>query len=211
MPTIEEKLAKFDQTIQEDAIRARDAILERLRQESKQKTEDIKAEIEREAVQDYAKATLIAEMARDSAISRASVNLRKQLMGTRDGIMASVLDDLTSRLDVFTGTEQYREFLFKGVSDALELAGWRGGSSAPAGVRGASGYALYLTPRDGRRYKDEIQKSAPGVEIRDGDADMIGGVLAENTGEGKIVDNTLKTIVGYCAEEFFRISNLTLD
>ena len=205
MSTIDEKLYTFDKLIVEDAIRARDLIRNQLRQESEQRIADIKAEIKREAAQEYQKFTLQAAMQKDSKISRANISTRKQLINERNDIIASVLNDLKDRLKEFTQTDGYAGYLIQNIKEALAWAGVKTDEG------GGAGYILSLTPRDSDIYAEEARKYAPGISIQKGDEDMIGGVRVSNGGAGVYVDNSFKMKVELCADELFLMSGLTVD
>ena len=230
MPNLEDKLETLDKKILDDALEARDAIRGQLRLDSEQRMSGIKADIEREAEQQYARDTRLATIERDSRISKAAVNARKMLIGARSEIMGSVIAALTDRLAAFTRTEAYHGFLIKNMRDALsrtdaqpepredarsEAHKVRRTDAQPEpranGLADTQPDMMYLTPRDYALYSDDIRRRAAGVDIRRGGEDMIGGVSVVSARTGLSVDNTLKKKVDLCAEELFQISGLIID
>ena len=205
MSTIDEKLYTFDKIIVEDAIRARDLIRNQLRVESEQRIADIKAEIKREAAQEYQRFTLQAAIEKDSKVSKANINTRKQLIRERNEIISSVLNDLKDRLAEFTNTAAYAGYLVQNIKEALTWAGVK------TNENGGAGYILSLTPQDIDVYAEEARKYAPGIAVQTGDADMIGGTRVSNGGAGVFVDNSLKMKIELCADELFLMSGLTVD
>jgi len=210
MPNLEDKLETLDKKILDDALEARDAIRGQLRLDSEQRMSGIKADIEREAEQQYARDTRLATIERDSRISKAAVNARKMLIGARSEIMGSVIAALTDRLAAFTRTEAYHGFLIKNMRDALLRTDAQPEPRAN-GLADTQPDMMYLTPRDYALYSDDIRRRAAGVDIRRGGEDMIGGVSVVSARTGLSVDNTLKKKVDLCAEELFQISGLIID
>ncbi|MCL2058498.1 MAG: V-type ATP synthase subunit E family protein [Oscillospiraceae bacterium] len=209
MPTVDEKLELFDKIIYNDAVRARDAIRDQLRHDSEQILEGQKAEIKREAALEYQRETLRASNDRDSRISKARISTRITLMKTRNEIIESVLGDLSSRLAQFAGTDDYQAYLMRSVSESIGAVEREARQIAGGAEQGE--IVVYLTPGDYDTYAAEIQKLAPGAEVRPGDPGMIGGARVENAGAGIYVDDSLKKKVEGRAEELLAMSGLTID
>ena len=70
---------------------------------------------------------------------------------------------------------------------------------------------MYLAPRDYALYADEVRRYAPGIDVRRGTDEMIGGVRVDNARTGIYVNNTLKVKAGLCVDDLFALSGLQID
>jgi vacuolar-type H+-ATPase subunit E/Vma4 len=120
VPTIDDKLDLFEKLIISDASQIRNAMLNKLHDESDLTFESIKEEIDDEAAQAYQKDVMYAALEKDSRLSKANINSRIMLMQVRNELLASVLDELTVRLIAFTKTAAYRDFLLENIRGAIE-------------------------------------------------------------------------------------------
>ena len=126
MAAIDEKLNKFEKIIEREAIDISEQIRDELRRESEERLTGAKEEIRKAAEQAYQKETLRAETERDSQISMAKMNARKNIMNVRETIIASAMAALTNRLETFTLSEAYREYLAANIAESLRGAGRSG-------------------------------------------------------------------------------------
>ena len=204
MPSAEQKLERFANTVVGDATRERDSILERLRAESEHKVADSIAAIDRESKERKAKAAEEASKEVAHAVAQAELAARKRLLAARDEIIATALGMLEARLADFAASDGYRGYLAENAAEALGAVGYVAGAASGT-------FTLTLAPGDYAKHGADIAALAPGALVVAGEATQIGGCKAANTKLGLHADNSLRRKLSLCEGELLVASGLRVD
>ena len=197
-PTIEEKLKSFNQIILKEATSSRDDVLNRLNSDTTNKLSESKDAIDREINSLYEKELSKATQEKDSLISKAKIEARKALMSARNEIVASILNELTDRLGIYSKSPEYKNYLMSNIKEAFSVV--------PAG-----NFTVYVTPDDFSTYQALIEQLSPNLTLLQGDPSMIGGCVLAAQMQGIFVDNSFKNKIANSVDELFKISILKIS
>jgi V/A-type H+/Na+-transporting ATPase subunit E len=183
--TIEDKIKLFSRII-----------YEQVQEEEKQKfysfdaekalwLEEKKRSLEQKYGKSLAETRKKAEIKANELLSREKTAFRKDILAVKDALVEETVSAVKGLLAAFTGSEEYREFLFaqvKSIVYSLEKGS----------------YIMYLNIKDKERLGDEILRSLEGingisVRLEAAAQDVIGGIILEDEEHSFRLDSSLST------------------
>lgn len=178
MANSEEKVSKFVQAITAYAEEQREKILHEAEAFKKERMQKAEQEVLGDAYKliQHETAEIRSEGVRE--MSRRDLAARKEVLTRRQQIMDDVFTRAEKKLLDFASSPDYRAYIIKMIK---EMTG-----SLPS-----EGTVYLITKRD-ESLKDELASICPsGSRVEVSDDINIGGILATNSKNGQIIDNTL--------------------
>ncbi|HHW47855.1 MAG TPA: hypothetical protein GXX14_04445 [Clostridiaceae bacterium] len=181
MRSIMDKLRYFNEVMLKDATAERDRILHQVKALSEERIAREKSKFQEEAELFLRKETTLAEIEKNSIISRAIIESKQLLAKTRNEIIETIYNDVENRLIEFVQKEEYIGYLSRQIIDSCSLAG-------------EGKLIVYLCKRDMERLKGLLEDIKPNlpqdVAFEQTGNEIIGGCKILNQTAGIIVDNT---------------------
>lgn len=198
MLTFSEKMHHFAQNVFEHAIERRDALLEAVEKDAREKVEEFRNSFYNEACKNTEKQEKLITAKAQAGLAELRLKLRSELILARETMLGDIFTEVTQKIIAFKKTPDYRAFLNKAVKDALTLLG-------------EGEIVVYLDASDAA-FGEDVRAAFPGVrvEILDGEDEIIGGCRALNRTKAKMADNTLAEGIEAQKREFLKQSGLIL-
>jgi len=119
----DEKLKKLFNIVIKDAVDEKREIMTQIENTRREQIENNEERVLRKAfdVIQKEKSGIIAEA--NGRVSKKSIECKRELFRARDEIVSGVVSNVKTRLDEFTKTDEYREFLRKKIENMIILAG----------------------------------------------------------------------------------------
>lgn len=125
-------------------------------------------------------------------ISEYEAEKRKALTDLRESITAKVLNEVKTKLDEFTKSGEYFDFLTKSANSAKEALG--------------EGAVVFLRAGD-MPLAEKLEKAA-GIKVKESDDIILGGIKAVDAAGLVMADDTLDSRLSLCKSHFAQKADL---
>ena len=203
MLTQEEKLSKFMIAINEYAQEQRDRIMREVEAQNNIELEKAEKEFREESYRTIQRRTGEVRSMISREIAGKEIAGKKALLERRNAIENEVFQRAAAKLEEFTKTDAYKTYLRKAAIEARKVFAGCGEEKMGATV-------IYIRDRD--------KKCSPLIKTAFGDCTvkvaqdiLLGGLRAENTEIGRVVDVTLDVALQQQHEWFAENSGLTIS
>ncbi len=203
MLTQEEKLSKFMIAINEYAQEQRDKIMREVEAQNSIELEKAEKEFREESYRTIQRKTGEVRSMISRELAGKEIAGKKALIERRNAIENEVFQRAAARLEEFTKTDAYKTYLRKAAIEARKVFAGCGEEKMGATV-------IYIRDRD--------KKCSPLIKTAFGDCTvkvaqdiLLGGLRAENTEIGRVVDVTLDVALQQQHEWFAENSGLTIS
>ena len=203
MLTQEEKLSKFMIAINEYAQEQRDRIMREVEAQNNIELEKAEKEFREESYRTIQRRTGEVRSMISREIAGKEIAGKKARLERRNAIENEVFQRAAAKLEEFTKTDAYKTYLRKAAIEARKVFAGCGEEKMGATV-------IYIRDRD--------KKCSPLIKTAFGDCTvkvaqdiLLGGLRAENTEIGRVVDVTLDVALQQQHEWFAENSGLTIS
>ena len=203
MLTQEEKLSKFMIAINEYAQEQRDKIMREVEAQNSIELEKAEKEFREESYRTIQRKTGEVRSMISRELAGKEIAGKKALIERRNAIENEVFQRAAAKLEEFTKTDAYKTYLRKAAIEARK--GFAGCGEEKMGAT-----VIYIRDRD--------KKCSPLIKTAFGDCTvkvaqdiLLGGLRAENTEIGRVVDVTLDVALQQQHEWFAENSGLTIS
>lgn len=203
MLTQEEKLSKFMIAINEYAQEQRDKIMREVEAQNSIELEKAEKEFREESYRTIQRKTGEVRSMISRELAGKEIEGKKALLERRNAIENEVFQRAAAKLEEFTKTDAYKTYLRKAAIEARKVFVGCGEEKMGATV-------IYIRDRD--------KKCSPLIKTAFGDCTvkvaqdiLLGGLRAENTEIGRVVDVTLDVALQQQHEWFAENSGLTIS
>ena len=203
MLTQEEKLSKFMIAINAYAQEQRDKIMREVEAQNSIELEKAEKEFREESYRTIQRKTGEVRSMISRELAGKEIAGKKALIERRNAIENEVFQRAAARLEEFTKTDAYKTYLRKAAIEARKVFAGCGEEKMGATV-------IYIRDRD--------KKCSPLIKTAFGDCTvkvaqdiLLGGLRAENTEIGRVVDVTLDVALQQQHEWFAENSGLTIS
>lgn len=203
MLTQEEKLSKFMIAINEYAQEQRDKIMREVEAQNSIELEKAEKEFREESYRTIQRKTGEVRSMISRELAGKEIAGKKALLERRNAIENEVFQRAAAKLEEFTKTDAYKTYLRKAAIEARKVFVRCGEEKMGATV-------IYIRDRD--------KKCSPLIKTAFGDCTvkvaqdiLLGGLRAENTEIGRVVDVTLDVALQQQHEWFAENSGLTIS
>ncbi len=203
MLTQEEKLSKFMIAINEYAQEQRDKIMREVEAQNSIELEKAEKEFREESYRTIQRKTGEVRSMISRELAGKEIAGKKALIERRNAIENEVFQRAAAKLEEFTKTDAYKTYLRKAAIEARKVFAGCGEEKMGATV-------IYIRDRD--------KKCSPLIKTAFGDCTvkvaqdiLLGGLRAENTEIGRVVDVTLDVALQQQHEWFAENSGLTIS
>ena len=202
MLTQEEKLSKFMLAINEYAQEQHDRIMREVEAQNAIELEKAEREFREESYRTIQRRTVeVRSMISRELAAKESAG-KKALLERRNAIEREVFERAAARLDEFTKTDAYKTYLRKAAIEARK-------AFIRCGEEHMTATVIYIRDRD--------KKCSPLIKTAFGDCTvkvdptiLLGGLRAENTEIGRVLDMTLDVALDQQHEWFAENSGLKI-
>lgn len=194
---METKNSAFLRTISDASIERRDKVVSEMENLRREKLKEAEIEAQRrysEYLDDQIKSFTRLDGVEEGG--RASLT-RRNIAEKREHIAKSVFSEVLNKLEKFTNTSEYENFLIKSVKNILSIAGERD-------------VTIYLKPRD-LKYKDAIEALSKNISTEPCREIKTGGVKACCPELLINIDDTLDERLAEQVEWFYEKSGLSVN
>ena len=203
MLTQEEKLSKFMIAINEYAQEQRDKIMREVEAQNSIELEKAEKEFREESYRTIQRKTGEVRSMISRELAGKEIAGKKALIERRNAIENEVFQRAATRLEEFTKTDAYKTYLRKAAIEVRKVF-------ARCGEEKMGATVIYIRDRD--------KKCSPLIKTAFGDCTvkvaqdiLLGGLRAENTEIGRVVDVTLDMALQQQHEWFAENSGLTIS
>ena len=203
MLTQEEKLSKFMIAINEYAQEQRDKIMREVEAQNSIELEKAEKEFREESYRTIQRKTGEVRSMISREIAGKEIAGKKALLERRNAIENEVFQRAAAKIEEFTKTDAYKTYLRKAAIEARKVF-------AKCGEEKMGATVIYIRDRD--------KKCSPLIKTAFGDCTvkvaqdiLLGGLRAENTEIGRVVDVTLDVALQQQHEWFAENSGLTIS
>ena len=203
MLTQEEKLSKFMIAINEYAQEQRDKIMREVEAQNSIELEKAEKEFREESYRTIQRKTGEVRSMISRELAGKEIAGKKALIERRNAIENEVFQRAAAKLEEFTKTDAYKTYLRKAAIEARKVF-------AKCGEEKMGATVIYIRDRD--------KKCSPLIKTAFGDCTvkvaqdiLLGGLRAENTEIGRVVDVTLDVALQQQHEWFAENSGLTIS
>ncbi|MFA9397375.1 MAG: V-type ATP synthase subunit E [Clostridiaceae bacterium] len=183
MTNVDDKLKLFNKMVFEKIQEEKQIEIEEF---EKEKEKQIKEELEKlelrkiEYINDMKKK---AENKGVEIVAKETMNLNQKKFLIKDEFFKETMKEVRNRIEKFVEENDYKVYLFEEINKALDLIGDKE-------------CIVYLSEKDIKRYKDEIQnvissKTGMEMEIKMVSYDILGGLIIEDKNGKYRINNTL--------------------
>lgn len=194
MANIETKLNKFSAFVLEDALKQRDAMVDKFEKEKKQRIDKKEMELLTEAYSDIRGAIESARRENNERVLKVEMDMKKELIIKREQIIDEVFSKVRAKVDEYIKSPEYEKWLIDKLSEA-------------SGELGEGKKTVYLNETD-MAYEAEVRKEFAGVEVKQSDDDIIGGFTAFNEDRRVFADYSLSSALADAKESFLQTSGM---
>ena len=203
MLTQEEKLSKFMIAINEYAQEQRDKIMREVEAQNSIELEKAEKEFREESYRTIQRRTGEVRSMISREIAGKEIAGKKALLERRNAIENEVFQRAAVKIEEFTKTDAYKTYLRKAAIEVRKVF-------ARCGEEKMGATVIYIRDRD--------KKCSPLIKTAFGDCTvkvaqdiLLGGLRAENTEIGRVVDVTLDVALQQQHEWFAENSGLTIS
>ena len=203
MLTQEEKLSKFMIAINEYAQEQRDKIMREVEAQNSIELEKAEKEFREESYRTIQRKTGEVRSMISREIAGKEIAGKKALLERRNAIENEVFQRAAVKIEEFTKTDAYKTYLRKAAIEVRKVF-------ARCGEEKMGATVIYIRDRD--------KKCSPLIKTAFGDCTVkvaqdihLGGLRAENTEIGRVVDVTLDVALQQQHEWFAENSGLTIS
>ena len=206
---MESKLIRFEQKVIKKAIQERDQLLTYIDEIAKKTLKEKQIEYKKKAAEIYRKGIDDVRKEARMIISAAKNDGQSSVVAKRDEIINSLFRELEVRLREYVKSEDYREYFAEKLNEAISVV--LQFQSIPRTAE------LVFAEYD---YENNLKLAQPGaqrlmsrgirVQFKKSDRDFIGGCIIVLPNIGRVLDNSIKSLVLKEREQFLSWSNLSL-
>lgn len=197
MQNIEQVFLYMKDEIERQAKSEEKAILKEVEALEKEAYESMKLEAKKDA--DLRLRQELEEMQSNAAseISESHIERTKKLIDKRDEYVSAVFNEARERLNAFTSTDEYQEFMVNKAKKVMEMF-----DNAQC--------TIYVRKED-LALKDELMKLYKNIsDVKESQDILIGGLIGENPQSLLVVDETLDFALKNQKEWFSKNSGLII-
>lgn len=194
MANIETKLNKFSAFVLEDALKQRDAMVDKFEKEKKQRIDKKEMELLTEAYSGIRTTVESARRENGERVLKVEMDMKKELIIKREHIIDEVFAKVRAKVDEYIKSPEYEKWLIDGISKA-------------SGELGEGRKTVYLAEAD-MAYAAVAQKEFADLEFKKSDDDIIGGFTAFNEDRRVFADYSLSSSLAASRESFLQTSGL---
>jgi vacuolar-type H+-ATPase subunit E/Vma4 len=194
MANIETKLNKFSAFVLEDALKQRDAMVDKFEKEKKQRIDKKEMELLTEAYSGIRTTVESARRENGERVLKVEMDMKKELIIKREHIIDEVFAKVRVKVDEYIKSPEYEKWLIDGISKA-------------SGELGEGRKTVYLAEAD-MAYAAVAQKEFADLEFKKSDDDIIGGFTAFNEDRRVFADYSLSSSLAASRESFLQTSGL---
>lgn len=204
MITQEEKLSKFMIAINAYAKNQHDSIMRELEAQNAEELEKAEKEFREGSYKTIQKKTGEIRSTISREIAAKEQEGKKKLLARRTEIEAEVFEKAAAKLEEFTKTDSYKKYLRKAAAEAKKIF-------AKADEEKLGATIIYIRDRD--KKCSPLIKTAFGADctVKVDPTIILGGLRAENTEIGRVVNVTLDLALEQQHEWFAENSGLTIS
>lgn len=178
MSSIEEKFEIFEKNCIEKARLEAYELKVNMNKKVQERIEDEINEYKVEAERKYNAKINKMEKRYNSEIFEIENQSKREILEIENEIIQSIKDEIENKLEEFTQTNEYINFLEKSIIQAMK--------NEPN-----SNYEIYITKSDYEKYKDKISQKFNCI-VKIAENNLIGGCLAIDTVNNIVIDNSIR-------------------
>ena len=203
MLTQEEKLSKFMLAINEYAQEQHDKIMREVEAQNAIELEKAEKEFREESYKNIQRRTGEVRSMISRELAEKESAGKKTLLARRNAIENEVFERAAAKLEEFTKTDAYKTYLRKAAIEARKVFAGCGEEKMGATV-------IYIRDRD-KKCSHLIKTAFGDCTVKVAQDILLGGLRAENTEIGRVVDVTLDVALQQQHEWFAENSGLTIS
>lgn len=198
MPALEEKLKSFSAIVLSEANKQKEQKLASLEEEKNRRIDEKETELLAEAYEDIQRSVIKSRRENSERVLKVEMEMKKDIIIQREKIIDDVFNEVRERLEAFTDSAEYENWLLARTRTASSEAG--------------EGAKEVLVTKKDLKFKDVLEKSIGGISVTaaDGGDDFIGGVIVTNADKNVCVDYSMKDMLDVKRDTFLQESGLSI-
>ena len=177
MDKIQEKLLSLENTVRQEVKKENDELNKEINQEIENRLNSIKKEFENIRNDKFYTNSKILEQEGNKQIFEMETSYKTKILNKKNEIVQTIINDVLSKINEFVATPEYKEYLMKNISSAINNL------KRDYGV-------IYITQNDKERFYEDINMKFLGFQIQLNN-NIIGGCIVESA--DMQIDNSIKS------------------